>query len=161
MSGTEARLSFSSGDRIDLRFSAPSWRESRRFLPAAQIREVLDGFDPARVRRLLLADSALEHPDYERLAEAVRAKGFPRVELETSAEALAPDDAIERVRAAGVVRVIVRSAVKACSSSEASTSRANPASALTTPMLIGRRSAAVPGPVAPWPLTSTSDTAWR
>lgn len=106
MSGTEARLSFSSGDRIDLRFSAPSWRESRRFLPAAQIREVLDGFDPARVRRLLLADSALEHPDYERLAEAVRAKGFPRVELETSAEALAPDDAIERVRAAGVVRVI-------------------------------------------------------
>lgn len=107
MSSTEARLSFSSGDRVEFRFCSPSWRASRRLTPTTQLRATLDGFDPARVRRLLLADAPLEHPDFDAIAALIRARGFAHVELETTGELLAVDGALDRVRAAGVEKLFV------------------------------------------------------
>lgn len=107
MSSTEARLTFFTGDRLEYRFCTPSWRASRAAVPRASLLASLDALDPARVKRLLLADDPLAHPDFDEVAEALRRKGFRNVSLETDAPSLAVDGALDRARAAGVEKLFV------------------------------------------------------
>lgn len=102
MSSTEARLTFFTGDRLEYRFCTPSWRASRAPVPRASLRASLDALDPARVKRLLLADGPLDHPHFDEIAGLLRDRGFRHVTLETDAPALAREGALARAQAAGV-----------------------------------------------------------
>jgi len=105
MSSTEARLTFFTGDRLEYRFCTPAWRASRAPVPRASLLAEVAALEPARLKRLLLADGPLDHPDFEEVAEALRRRGIGDIALETDAPALAREGAVERLRAAGVARV--------------------------------------------------------
>lgn len=105
MSGTEARLTFFTGDRLEYRFCTPAWRASRAEVPTSSLLAAVEALDAARLKRLLLADSPLDHPDFDAVIEALRRKGIEHISLESDAPALARDGAIERLRAAGVEKV--------------------------------------------------------
>ncbi|MEZ4393703.1 MAG: radical SAM protein [Polyangiales bacterium] len=105
MSGTEARLTFFTGDRLEYRFCTPSWRDSRAPVPVESLLAEVDALDPARLKRLLLADGPLDHPGFERVSEALRRKGIQHVSAECDAPSLAREGALERLREAGVEKV--------------------------------------------------------
>jgi len=107
MSSTEVRLSFCSADRLEYRFCSPSWRGARSPVALAELLATVEALDPKRVRRLLLADAPLAHPDFDAVAAALRARGLSHVALETTGDALAIDGALDRVRAAGVEKLFV------------------------------------------------------
>lgn len=105
MSGTEARLTFHTGDRLEYRFCTPSWRASRAPVPTEDLLAQVAALDPARLKRLLLADGPLDHHGFDEVSNALRERGIGHIAAECDAPSLARDGAVERLRRAGVERV--------------------------------------------------------
>ncbi len=105
MSGTEARLTFHTGDRLEYRFCTPGWRAARERVPTRDLLAQVDALDPARLKRLLLADGPLDHPDFDTVANALQRKGISNISAECDAPSLGRAGALDRLRAAGVERV--------------------------------------------------------
>lgn len=100
----EASLGLFTGDSPEYRFCAPDWRRTRRPVPLEALLEEVRALDPARCARVTLRGSPLEHPGFDAVVEACRARGLRGLELETDARSL-EGAAVESLAAHGFEKV--------------------------------------------------------
>ena len=107
MSSSEVRINLFHGDRLEYRFCSPSWRQTRRPVPLAEVLAQVEAVDPRRCQHLLLGEGPLAHPDFDAVLARCQARGIRGVAVETDGRALAPDGVLASLKERGVEKLFV------------------------------------------------------
>jgi MoaA/NifB/PqqE/SkfB family radical SAM enzyme len=103
----ELRLSFHRNDGFENRLATPAWRRTVERLSRSEIVAQLDAAKPEDCRRLTVAGSPLEHPEWVELLTLIRERGFQHIEVETDPAPLATTGRLDTLRSLGVTRLFL------------------------------------------------------
>ncbi len=88
MASSEVRINLFHGDRLEYRFCTPTWRQTRSAVPLAEVLQQVEAVDARRCQRLLLGESALAHPDFDRILARCVERELKGIAVETDGRPL-------------------------------------------------------------------------
>ena len=107
MASSEVRINLFHGDRLEYRFCTPSWRQTRRAVPLAEVLAQVEAVDPRRCQRLLLGESPIDHPGFDAILARCKERGIRGVAVETDGRPLAREALLASLKERGVERLFV------------------------------------------------------